>query len=106
MTKQWKCYAKKPKQIRNAKDLLKFFEAIPAVKWCANARGYNGKRCALGHLGAAYCDDVNSADVPTDGFSTTDLWHVNDDYLNGSAKLDGKSIKSRVVNFIKANIDR
>lgn len=107
MTKQWKCYDKKPEKIRNAKDLLRFFKAIPAGKWCVRALEKGESRCAMGHLNAAYngsAYDWGNFSERVDGFKVHEIVSANNgDYTDVGT---GNAIKSRVVNFIKANIDR
>lgn len=50
-------YSHKPDKITSIADLITFFEAIPEDRWCEDAfQLFNGQRCAVGHLGAAYLD--------------------------------------------------
>lgn len=100
-------YNHKPKEIRNAKDLIRFVRGIPAKFWCVDARDNGkGQHCVLGHLDNAY----GSASGHTDGFSDNELAIANNGVIgpysfserNVGAQLDGRSIKNRVLKLLRS----
>lgn len=99
-------YDHKPQAITSPIDLIQFVKGIPAKFWCVDMRdNYNGRHCVLGHLDKAY--NTASFQTPTDGFSQVQLANVNNGFYEGdSRKIDGASIKRRLLEFLKKNIDR
>lgn len=54
-------YKHKPKVITSIQDLIRFFKPIPKDRWCVgDFQDLNGRRCAVGHLGAAYRGKASS----------------------------------------------
>lgn len=115
MINDTKLYVHKPAKIRNVHDLIAFVKGIPEEYWCVDTRdNYKGQRCILGHLDLAY-DDKGGSKKNTDGFTQTELAVVNNGvhgphsgvYVSGRIKgagLDGLSIKSRLLTFLKAKV--
>jgi hypothetical protein len=102
-------YSHKPKKIKSAKDLLKFVQGIPEKFWCVDTRqDMQGRCCILGHLQNAYFGEV-----PTDGFTENELATANNGTIDSwrgprapKAGIGGRSIKNRLVKFLKANLKR
>src|SRR5205807_2529338 len=96
---------------------LAFVRAIPPSRWCVDTRNNGrGQRCVLGHLDAAYgpgkgrdgLDEVSLAKV-NNGIKATHetSWAgIGDVNRKPDAGLDGKSVKARVVAFLKSVIKR
>lgn len=107
-------YGHKPEAITSPMDLIKFVKGIPAKFWCVDTRdNHRGQYCILGHLYNAY--GTISFRTPTDGFTQNELAVVNNGVMGShanlsphrpKAKLDGTSIKRRLLKFLRENIDR
>ena len=88
------------KKIKTRKDLVKFFEKIPANKWCVNMmyNEDNSKSCALGHLGFSHLLDkgpkAHLTKLLGDDYGVTALIvRVNDRCKTNP--------KRRVISFVK-----
>lgn len=90
------------KKIKTRKDLVKFFEKIPANKWCVMMyNDDNSKSCGLGHLG--FGGWTANADLPLAKHLAKIL---HDDYGTNTLLLCANdrcktNPKKRVIAFVK-----
>jgi hypothetical protein len=79
------------KTITTLKQLIEFFEAIPANKWCQGSIKKSRKHCAIGHLTRFIWDKETHDFIAKIGVS--DLVRVND-------SKDGLP-KDNVIKFLR-----
>jgi hypothetical protein len=90
-------------KIKTKKDLVKFFEKIPANKWCTNMmyNDDNSKSCALGHLGFGdWKKDGDNKVAKHLGKILNDSYGTHTLLLSANDRVKTNP-KRRVINFIK-----
>lgn len=84
------------------KTFIAFFERIPANKWCKSEFvNDSGQMCARGHVGAR-CFHEHPVDVRLSSLAPEIADHNNGRDWMGRPIGKGKTIKSRVLNYLRS----